>query len=90
MSKLKNDQHIKDELKTYEFDLASVESKAYVKEHTGLTVSLLIIAQVKHECSIIERENKNKAKSTDSQQPKCTKEKKEAIVGALKFFKMIS
>lgn len=81
-------------LKTDELDLTSAESKAtydeikaYVKEHSGLTVSSLNIAQVKQKYGIIERENYNKAK--DSRQPKCTEEKEEAIVGALKYFKMI-
>lgn len=54
-----------------------------------MTVSSLNIAQVKQRCGIIERENYNNAKSKDSRQPKCTKEKEEAIVVALKFFKMI-
>ena len=97
LSKLKSTQHIEVELKTDELDLTSAESKAtydeikaYVKEHTGLTVSSLNIAQVKQKCGIIERENYNKAKSKDSRQPKCTKEKEEAIVEALKVFKMIT
>lgn len=96
LSKLKSDQHIEVELKTDELDLTSAESKAtydeiktYVKEHTGLTVSSLNIAQVKQKCGIIERENYNKAKSKDSRQPKCTKEKEEAIVGALRYFMMV-
>ncbi len=54
-----------------------------------MTVSSLNIAQVKQKYGIIERENYNKAKSKDSGQPRCTKEKEEAIVEALKFFKMI-
>lgn len=77
------------EPKTDGLDLTSAESKAYVKEHTGLTVSSLNIAQVKQKCGIIERENYNKAKTKDSRQPKCTKEKEEAIVEALKFFMMV-
>ena len=96
LSKLKSDQHIEVELKTDELDLTSAESKAtydeikaYVKEHTGLTVSSLNIAQVKQKCGIIERENYNKAKTKDSRQPKCTKEKEEAIVKALRYFKMV-
>ena len=40
--------------------------KAYIKEHTGLTVSSLNIAQVKQKFGIIEHENYNKAKSKDS------------------------
>ena len=84
------------ELKTDELDLTSAESKAtydeikaYVKEHSGLTVSSLNIAQVKQKYGIIERENYNKAKTEDSRQPKCTEEKEEVIVEALKFFRMI-
>lgn len=96
LSKLKSTHHIEVELKTDELDLTSAESKAtydeikaYVKKHTGLTVSSLNIAQVKQKCGIIERENYNKAKSKDSRQPKRTKEKEEAIVDSLKYFKMI-
>ena len=66
-----------------------MKSRLMSKKHTGLTVSSLNIAQVKQECGIIERENYNKAKSKNSRQPKCPKEKEEAIVEALKFFKMI-
>ena len=94
--KFRNDQHIEVELKTDELDLTSAESKttydeikAYVKEHTCLTVSSLNIAQVKQKYGLIERENYNKVKTTDSRQPKCTEEKEEVIVGALKWFKMI-
>lgn len=96
LSKLKSTHHIEVELKTDELDLTFAESKAtydeikaYVKKHTGLTVSSLNIAQVKQKYGIIERENYNKAKSKDSRQPKCPMEKEDAIVEALKFFKMI-
>ena len=96
MSKLKSTHHIDVELKTDELNLTSAvskatydEIKAYVKEHTGLTESSLNIAQVKQKYGIIEHENYNKAKSQDSRQPKCPKEKEEAIVEALKFYKMI-
>ena len=96
LSKLKSTHHIEVELKTDELDLTSAESKAtydeikaYVKKHSGLTVSSLNIAQVKQKYGIIERENYNKARSKYSRQPKCTKEKEEAIVGALKYFKMV-
>ena len=57
------------------------------RKHTGLTASSLNIAQVKQKCGITPQENYNKAK--DSRQPKCTKEKEEAIVGALIYFKMV-
>ena len=80
-----------------ELDLTSAESKAtyeeiktYVAEHNdGMKVSNLYIAQVKAKYGIIERENYNKPKSDDARQPKCSKEKEEAIVEALKAFKMI-
>lgn len=56
-----------------EMDLTAAESKStyeeikeYVREHTGLKVSNLYIAQVKRKCGIIERENYNKAKSEDA------------------------
>ena len=96
LSKLHAKQHIDIELKTDELDLTASESKAtydeikaYVKEHSGLSVSSLYIAQVKQKCGIIERENYNKAKSDDAKQPKCPKDKEMAIMDALKYFKMI-
>ena len=82
LSKLQTKQHIEISLDMDELDLTGAESKAsydeiksYVKEHTGLTVSSLNIAQVKQKCGIIERENYNKLKSENSSQPKCTPEK---------------
>lgn len=80
-----------------EMDLTSAESKAiyeeikaYVAEHNdGMQVSNLYIAQVKAKYGIIERENYNKAKSDDARQPKCPKEKENAIVVALRYFQMI-
>ena len=89
--------HVNVRLDVDELDLTSAESKAtyeeikkYVAEHyDGMKVSNLYIAQVKAKYGIIERENYNKAKSDDARQPKCPKEKEEAIVEALKAFKMI-
>ena len=80
-----------------ELDLTAAESKvtyeeikSYVAEHyDGMKVSNLYIAQVKAKYGIIERENYNKAKSDDARQPKCPKEKEEAIVEALRYFQMI-
>ena len=80
-----------------ELDLTAAESKvtyeeikSYVAEHyDGMKVSNLYIAQVKAKYGIIERENYNKPKSDDSRQPKCPKEKEEAIVEALRYFQMI-
>lgn len=54
-----------------------------------MKVSNFYIAQVKTKYRIIERENYNKAKSDDARQPKCPKEKEEAIVDALRYFQMI-
>ena len=65
------------------------EIKAYVKEHTGLTVSSLYIAQVKQKLGIIERENYNKPKSENAKQPQCPPEKEAAIVEALMHFGMV-
>lgn len=79
-----------------EMDLTKAESKVtyeeikeYVLEHMGLKVSNLYIAQVKRKCGIIGRENYNKAKSEDAIQPKCPPEKEEAIMAALKYFRMV-
>ena len=66
------------------------EIKAYVAEHNdGMKVSNLYIAQVKRKCGIELGENFNLPKSEDSRQPQCPKEKEEAIMKALKSFKMI-
>ena len=80
-----------------ELDVTPAESKAtyeeiksYVAEYNdGIKVSNLYIAQVKAKYGIIERENYNKPKSDDARQPKCPKEKKNAIVEALRYFRMI-
>ena len=80
-----------------ELDITAAESKAtyekikaYVAEYNdGMKVSNLYIAQVKAKYGIIERENYNKAKSDDARQPKCPKEKEEAIVETLRYFQMI-
>ena len=89
--------HVNVRLDMDELDVTAVESKAtyeeiksYVAEHNGgMKVSNLYIAQVKAKYGIIERENYNKPKSDDARQPKCPKEKEEAIVEALRYFQMI-
>ena len=64
--------------------------KKYVSEHNdGMKVTNLYIAQVKQKHGIIERQNYNFPKSGDAKQPQCPKEKEDAIVGALKYFRMI-
>ena len=89
--------HVNVRLDMDELDVTSAESKAtyeeiksYVAEHNdGMKVSNLYIAQVKAKYGIIERENYNKPKSDDARQPKCPKEKENAIVEALRYFRMI-
>ena len=89
--------HVNVKLDMDEMNLTAAESKAtyeeikkYVAEHNdGMKVSNLYIAQVKAKYGIIERENYNKPKSDDARQPKCPKEKENAIVEALRYFRMI-
>ena len=83
-------------LKMDELDVTATETKAtyeeireYVKEHTGLNVSDLYIAQVKRKCGIKERQNYNKPKAENPKRLKCPPEKERAIREALKYFKMI-
>ena len=54
-----------------------------------MKVSNLYIAQVKRKGGIELAENFNLPKSEDARQPRCPKEKEEAIVEALKAFQMI-
>ena len=96
LSKLNVDRHIEVEVSMDELDVTAAESKAtyneireHVWEHHQLKVSNLYIAQVKQKYGIIERENYNKAKNENAKQPKCPKEKEDAIVEALKHFQMI-
>ena len=89
--------HVKVKLDMDEMDITSAESKAtyeeikkYVAEHNdGMKVSNLYIAQVKRKCGIELADNFNLPKSEDARQPRCPKEKEEAIVEALKAFQMI-
>ena len=96
LSKLDIHQKITVDLKMDELDVTAAETKAtyeeireYVKEHTGLNVSNLYIAQVKRKCGIKERQNYNKPKAENPKQLKCPPEKEKAIREALKYFKMI-
>ena len=61
----------------------------YEKLNDGMKVSNLYIAQVKAKYGIIARESYNKPNSDEARQPKCPKEKEDAIVEALKYFQMI-
>ena len=96
LTKLHVERHIEVDVSMDELDVTAAENKAtyneirdYVWEHHQLKVSNLYIAQVKQKYGIIERENYNKPKSENAKQPKCTKEKEDAIVEALKHFQMI-
>ncbi|HGD6576895.1 TPA: 23S rRNA (uracil(1939)-C(5))-methyltransferase RlmD [Streptococcus agalactiae] len=96
LSKLDVDKHIDVEIKLDELDLTSAESKAtyaqikeYILEKFDLKVSTLYIAQIKKKCGIVLREHYNKSKKEKQSIPQCTLEKEEAIMDALKYFKMI-
>ena len=97
VSKLNVEHHIEVELNLDEMDLTAAEGKdtyeeikKYVAEHNdGMKVSSLNIAQVKRKCGLELAENFNLPKSEDARQPQCPKEKEDAIVKALKAFKMI-
>ena len=96
LTKLNVERHIEVDVSMDELDVTAAESKAtyneirdYVWKHHQLKVSNLYIAQVKQRHGIIERENYHKAKNENAKQPKCPKEKEDAIVEALKHFQMI-
>ena len=96
LTKLNVERHIGVDVSMDELDVTAAENKAtyneirdYVWEHHQLKVSNLYIAQVKQKHGIIERENYHKAKNENAKQPQCPKEKEDAIVEALKHFKMI-
>lgn len=81
---LENIPLVKEETKaTYQ------EIKDYIFNKYNVKVSTLNIAQTKTKYGIIERECYNKSKDDDSRQPRCTREKEELIVDALKHFKML-
>lgn len=96
LTKLNVERHIEVDVSMDELDVTAAESKAtyneireHVLEHHQLKVSNLYIAQVKQKHGIIERESYHKAKNENAKQPKCPKEKEDAIVEALKHFQMI-
>ena len=96
LSKLDSKRHISVELPIDELDLTSAESKAtyaqikeYILEKFNLKVSTLYIAQIKKKCGIVLREHYNKSKKEKQVIPQCTPEKEDAIMDALRHFKMI-
>ena len=95
LSQRRPDTHIDIKLDLSELDITAAETKAtyqeikdYVLEKFGLKVSTLYISQVKAKCGIIERECYNKGEGK-SRVPQCPKEKEDAIMDALRHFKMI-
>ena len=103
LSKLDSKKYISVELSIDEVNLTSAESKAtyaqikeYILEKFDLKVSTLYIAQIKKKCGIVLREHYNKLDLTIQESkkekqviPQCTPEKEEAIMDALRHFKMI-
>ncbi|WP_270474939.1 23S rRNA methyltransferase [Clostridium cochlearium] len=94
--KLDSKKHISVELPIDDMDLTSAESKAtyaqikeYVLDKFGLKVPTLYIAQVKKKCGIELRQHYNKSKKENQIVSQCTPEKEEAIIDALRHFKMI-
>lgn len=96
LSKLDSKNHISVELPMDDMDLTSAESKAtykqiqiYVLEKFGFKVSTLYIAQVKRKFGLEVREHYNISRNENQKVPQCPIEKEEAILDALKNFKML-
>ena len=96
LSQRKADNYVEVELELDDLDLTSAESKAtykeiqeYVLKEHGLKVSNLYISQVKRKCGIEVGENYNLPKSEYNRQPQCPEEKENAIMDALKHFRMV-
>lgn len=96
LSQQKPDDVIEVDLDLDELDITASETKAtyqeikeYVLEKYGFKVSTLYVAQVKQKCGLDMRLNYNLPKSENARKPKCPKDKEDAIMDALKHFKMI-
>lgn len=96
LSQQKADDAIEVDLDLDELDLTSAETKAtyqkikeYVLKEYGLKVSSLYISQTKRKYGLDVRENYNHSKKENPKVPRCTSEKEEAILAALKYFAMI-
>ena len=88
--------HIEVKLELDEEDVTKAESKGtyenikeYILGKYGFKVSTLYIAQIKRKCDLELGENYNKSKKENSKVPECPKEKEEAIMDALRYFRMI-
>ena len=96
LSKLDSRRHISVKFPIDEMDISCAESKAtyeqiknYVLEKYGFKVSTLYIAQVKRKYGLDVREHYNMSKNGKQKIAQCPIEKEEAILDALKYFKMI-
>lgn len=96
LSKLDSKRYISVELSIDEVNLISAESKVtykqiqnYVFETFRFKVSTLYIAQAKRKHGLDVREHYNISKNEKQKIPKCPIEKEEAILDALRHFKMI-
>lgn len=97
LSQQKPDDHIVVDLDLDELDTTATEAKAtyaeikaFVWQHHGLKVSSLYISQVKRKCGLEVGHNYNVSKSDNPKVPMCPPEKEEAIMEALRWFRMIS
>ncbi|MBD5502213.1 MAG: 23S rRNA (uracil(1939)-C(5))-methyltransferase RlmD [Lachnospiraceae bacterium] len=96
LSQRKPDDVIEVDLDISELDLTASEAKAtyqqikqYVLEKYGFKVSSLYVAQIKQKCGLDMRLNYNFPKSENPKKVTCPKDKEDAIMDALKHFKMI-
>ena len=96
LSQQKPDTYITVGLDLDELDATAAETKAtyeeikaWVWEHHQLKVSALYISQIKRKCGLEVGKNYNLSKSDNPKVPKCPKEKEDAIMEALREFKMI-
>ena len=96
LSQQKPDTYITVGLDLDELDATAAETKAtyeeikaWVWEHYQLKVSALYISQVKRKCGLEVGKNYHLSKSDNPKVPVCPKEKEDAIMEALRVFKMI-
>lgn len=96
LSKLDSKKYISVELPLDDMDLTRAESKVtykqiqnYVFEKFGFKISTLYIAQVKKKWGLDVRKHYNMSKNEKQKIPKSPIEKEEAILDALRHFKMI-
>lgn len=63
--------------------------KRYIYDKYQIKISSLYIAQVKESCGLKERDNYNHSKKKNSRQPQVSEDKRNMIIEALQYFKMI-